>query len=471
MKIEQFQRMLKATSDQQSLPTPPEESVLEAAVDHGLSPKAQSNIPMHVYERLLEVFRLRLYSVWPIVSHDELITALRSNQEDYESYSLAAALCAAVIAQLRLPEHVVSSRSSSSELVAEAQRLRQLFEYREQYSMSSLLTSFFLHIYYANADKLRTAGFYLRETLTYAHGLKLHQLDTYTGIDSRERQLRLRVYWILFISERTYCVQNGLPTTLKPMHEFPSADPTEGYDAAPVPAFIGLIRLFTFLDGDILDSVPSSTSLACNLSAKDRISTLQRDLSCHPLSEGLNESQGVDILATRNWIRILLWQYTIAHFAVSCHARDQAFSALLPTTIARDMLSVLENVSWKSIQPHGYGMVSGIHSLSGFRNNVLQELKVFRIADSLLDVLLCAPPSPGTRGLLMDSRHALHLLEKVLVDVGGTESQFLATLRKRMVESQLPVQNTLENDLQLSRHLETDGNKKPMDGPGPVSNE
>ncbi|OAL36615.1 hypothetical protein AYO20_04231 [Fonsecaea nubica] len=455
MKIEQFQRMLKATSDQQSLPTPPEESALEAAVDHGLSPKAQSNIPMHVYERFLEVFRLRLYSVWPIVSHDELITALRNNHEDHESFSLAAALCAAVIAQLRLPEHVASFSSSSSELVAEAQRLRHFFEYREQYSMSSLLTSFFLHIYYANADKLRTAGFYLRETLTYAHGLGLHQLDSYAGIDPRERQLRLRVYWTLFISERTYCVQNGLPTTLKPIHEFPSADPTEGYNAVPMPAFIGLIQLFTFLDGDILESVPLSTSLACNLSAKDRISTLQRDLSCHPLSEGLNESQGVDILATRNWIRILLWQYTIAHFAVSCHARDQAFSALLPTKIARDMLSVLENVSWKSIQPHGYGM----------------ELKVFRIADSLLDVLLCAPSSPGTRGLLMDSRQALHLLEKVLVDVGGTESRFLATLRKRMVESQLPVQNTLQNDLQLSRHLETDGNKKPTNGQGPVSNE
>jgi hypothetical protein len=81
---------------------------------------------------------------------------------------------------------------------------------------------------------------------------------------------------------------------------------------------------------------------------------------------------------------------------------------------------------------------------------MLQELKVFRIADSLLDVLLCAPASAGTRGLLSDSRTSLHSLEKVLIDVGGSDSQFLAMLRKRMLESQLPAPQTVWNDLQLS---------------------
>ncbi|OAL26040.1 hypothetical protein AYO22_04454 [Fonsecaea multimorphosa] len=338
--------------------------------------------------------------------------------------------------------------------------------------MSSLLTSFFLHIYYANADKLRTAGFYLRETLTYAHGLKLHQLDSYAGINLDEYQLRLRVYWILFISERTYCVQNGLPTTLKPINEFPSTDPIQGYDGAPLPAFIALIRLFTFLDGEILEPIPSSTPLAIEGSPKGKISTLQNDLSLLLLSEELDESQRVDILATRNWIRILLWQYTIGHFVVSCHAEDQAFSALLPTKIARDMLAVLERVSWKSIQPHGYGMVSGLKKFFCPEYNVLQELKIFRIADSLLDVLLCAPPSFETRALLMDSRQALHLLEKVLVDVGGTESHFLAILRKRMVGSQLPVPHTLRNDLQISRSFEADNRgKKSTNGSVPLINE
>ena len=125
-----------------------------------------------------------------------------------------------------------------------------------------------------------------------------------------------------------------------------------------MPAFIALTRLFTFLDGDLLESTASINDSALRVRPKDKVSTLQHDLVRHDLGEDLDESQRVDILTTRNWIRTLLWQYTIAHFSVSCHAQDQAFSALLPATIAHDMLSMLERVSWKSVQPHGYGMVS-----------------------------------------------------------------------------------------------------------------
>ncbi|KIW67923.1 hypothetical protein PV04_03902 [Phialophora macrospora] len=300
--------------------------------------------------------------------------------------------------------------------------------------MSSLLTSFFLHIYFANADKLRTAGFFLRESLTYAHGLKLHQPGSYAGFNYRDRQIRLRVFWILFVSERTYCIQNDLPVTLRPINELPSTKAMDGYDSAPMPAFVALIRLFTFLDGDILESTASPGDSIMQLRPKDKVSSLQHNLIEQNVGSELDESQKVDLLTTRNWIRILLWQYTIAHFSVSCHAQDQAFSAFLPATIAHDMLSVLDKVSWKSVQPHGYGM----------------ELKIFRMADSLLDVLLCAPVSAGTRRFLTDSRESLHSLENVLVHVGGTESQFLAILRNRMLESQLPPPHTLWNDMQIS---------------------
>jgi hypothetical protein len=212
LKIEEFQRKLKESATQQSLPSPPEDTRSLPPSDSPSSVSAPG-FPLKVYERFLRIFRQRLYTVWPLVSYDDLISRLTNNRDDHESYSLAAALCSAVIAQLRLPEHVVSFDAvSSSELAAESIRLRTLFDYQEHFTMSSLLTSFFLHIYFANADKLRTAGFYLRETLTYAHGLKLHRLESYPKFDSRERQIRLRVFWILFVSERF--VGNTVPATL-----------------------------------------------------------------------------------------------------------------------------------------------------------------------------------------------------------------------------------------------------------------
>jgi hypothetical protein len=79
------------------------------------------------------------------------------------------------------------------------------------------------------------------------------------------------------------------------------------------------------------------------------------------------------------------------------------------------------------------------------------------MADSLLDVVLCAPATTSGRGMLTDARDSLHSLEKVLKGVGGTESHFLGLLRKRMAETELPAPQTLWTDLQLSLpHAEKD---------------
>lgn len=162
-------------------------------------------LPLSAYLEFLEIFRRRLYPVWPIVSYDDLISRLRADDHDFEAYALAGALCAAVIAQLRLPEHEPSFVPiSSRHFEIEARRMRNLFDYGENYSMASLLTSFFLHVYFANANKLQTAGLYLREAITYGHGLGLHLIEESASLDAiSEQQLRLRVYWILFISERS----------------------------------------------------------------------------------------------------------------------------------------------------------------------------------------------------------------------------------------------------------------------------
>lgn len=160
---------------------------------------------------------------------------------------------------------------------------------------------------------------------------------------------------------RTYCVQNGLPTTLNVIHELPSAEALEGCDNAPIPAFLSLTRLFTVLEGGFVEGcIPSSHTKGSD-EQHERISVLQQALQQEYDEEDLCETQQVDLSVTRNWIRILLWQYTITHFAVSCYAQDQAFSALLPALIACDMLSLFTKVSPMSIQPHGYGMVSRFH--------------------------------------------------------------------------------------------------------------
>jgi hypothetical protein len=202
------------------------------------------------------------------------------------------------------------------------------------------------------------------------------------------------------------------------------------------------MRLFTYLDGEFIGPPATSQDLIIFDEKRDHISTCQRDLSCEAAESDLDETQQVDILVTRNWIRILLWQYTIMHCTVSFHADDQAFSTLLPFHSAREMLALFSTVSINAIRAHGYGLVcgkSGNGPVALMANVCNQELKIFRLADSLLDVLLCAPSSPSIGGMLVGSRDAMHALEQVLSTVGGPSSLFLRQLKNRMAESELPL--------------------------------
>jgi hypothetical protein len=160
-------------------------------------------LPLEEYRRFIELYRKRAYMVWPVISCDDLLSKLSADPNDYESYALAASLCAALIAQLRLPEHAKGRHTTSSlQFATDCLRMRDLYDYRESYSLSSVLIPFFLHVYYANASKLRTAGFFIREAITYVHALELGRPETYSHLGRKEQSLRLRLYWLLLVSER-----------------------------------------------------------------------------------------------------------------------------------------------------------------------------------------------------------------------------------------------------------------------------
>lgn len=427
-KVREFQRHLQESPPESEGPTPfsmgsPDESpsprpcsAEKPAVGPALVYRRQ---PLAAYCRFLDVFRTRMYSVWPIVSCDALVRRLIEDEDDYESWTLAASVCAGVIAQLRLPEHhwdrgqahpgstTSPGPVSSHGFAADAEHFRTRYDYREQISVSSLLASFFLHIFYANDDRLRAAGLYMRESLTQAHILGLHRSDTYIAMPEDDRELCLRVYWVLFISERTYCVQHGLPPILRPISErpapghVPSSDHisagsgrdvggggkyslpgsyggtySDGSDvvrtssSAPIASFLDLTRLFTFLDGDLIEP-PSAITLPPPGLAEDdkedrqtrrRVTLFQSDLDPSAVEQqnsavGLDETQRVDIFVTRNWIRILLWEYSVRHFVMSSSPDDQAFSMVLPALVAHSMLGFFSTISGESIRAHGYGMV------------------------------------------------------------------------------------------------------------------
>ncbi|PNY26303.1 AflYd/sugR/sugar regulator [Tolypocladium capitatum] len=363
---------------------------------------SRRRLPLDAYCEHLFIFRERLYPIWPVVDVDELIAKLRVDDADYEAWALAASLCAATIAQLRLPGHANPLDACSSlRFVQDVQRSRELYDFRESDNVPSVLIPFFLHIYFANADKLHTAGVYLRESITFAHGLCLDQPCLYDSLGPRDRSLHLRVFWLLFISERTYCAQNGLPVLLAPLDEMPSTVDEENNASGITQAFAGLTRIFAHLHRN-LTRTSARPEVAMDSEA---IIAAQADLCIDRYSHITSEVQQVDLFVTQQWIRLLIWEHTMRHFAMSRDSRDDAFSLFLPVTIAYDLLSLFSTVAAGSIRAHGYGMAraQGDHDLS----------KSFGLED------------------------IVYSLRSVLLDVGGVRSVFLEKLQQRMDSSGL----------------------------------
>ncbi|KAL4871085.1 hypothetical protein BDV12DRAFT_206933 [Aspergillus spectabilis] len=392
--------------------TPPE-------ADHTPQPSTQ-RISLSTYYTYIDIFRSQLYTVWPIVSTNSLKAQL-NDVENIEFYALAAALCAATLAQLRLPGHIRAQEPflvTSSDFVRECLWFRAQYEYQNNASLESLRTSLFLHMYYANVDQIPLATFALRDAITHAHLLNLGNRQLLKGLQPEDRQLRLRVYWILLVTERTFCMQHDLPITLQTIDDLPVPVDDGDSDPALLTGFCSLVRLFTRIDGPLLQAPCLSSSHQTY--SRARIAGIQEALQTGATKDAsIDEVQRVDIWITLAWLSSLLWQYSASHFMLTPQSSNTSFAPSYPFIIARNFLSLVCGASLDSVRPHGYGM----------------EIKLFQLANSLIDILVYVPSQFTT----YDSsdwgpRHAVVALDHLLDLVAGGKSERLDKLRTRMAQ-------------------------------------
>ncbi|KAK2757724.1 hypothetical protein FQN54_004693 [Arachnomyces sp. PD_36] len=421
-KIRAMQRDLGVMVSSMHAFTPSFNEHTEVPNQAGLSSCRQ--IPLPTYCTYIDIFQTRLYTVWPIVSANSLKERLSDPEAiDPEAYALGAALSAATLAQLRLPAHREAGQSTqvtSGDFVRECLRFRASFDYQDSASLDSLLTSIFLHMYYANVDRITLATFALRDAITYAHILNLGHRQTLDSLQPEQRQLRLRIYWILLVTERTFCMQHHPPIILQTIDYLPS--PLEDGDSGSdlLTGFCNLVRLFTSIDGPLIQAPNSASITPSPTYSRARVREIQEGLQTGATTNpSIDEVQRVDIWITLAWLSSLLWQYSASHFMLTSEQSDAFFAPNFPFVIAKDFLSLVCRASIDSVRPHGYGM----------------EIKLFQLANSLIDVLVYAP-SLGKAYSTIDwgPRHAVVALEHLLDMVASGQSERLDKLHARMAQ-------------------------------------
>ncbi|KAL9618847.1 MAG: hypothetical protein Q9160_006506 [Pyrenula sp. 1 TL-2023] len=412
--------------------------------DHGFE---RIDNDLALISRYLHIYHDRLYFVWPIIDRTALLLQLKRRPQDPEIRALAFAICAATMAQLRIETNDSSDPFDNVTLcdrfAEEAEHCRLMFDYRESLTLPAVMISFFLHAFYSATKRKSSCTLLLREALTKAQILGLDRENTYIGLSSDEDRARRKVFWLLFITERGHAMQNeNLPVILHDTISLPTTE--EEQDPAVLTGFLSLVKLFVAVEGTLV----GGKRFVENIEAPERegFAKLQRQLQHETdLENEVNEVQTTDIRVTQQWygeemylpllramlttiflftrMRILVWQLAVRNVLMTSEG-DDPLSLTYPAHIARDSLQFLSRVSLDSLIAHGPGMV----------------LKLFEIANCLLDVINCVPSlsvSPGNT-MIEGPRDILHALSLLLSSLTSCTSQPLLLLQEKMARSNVP---------------------------------
>lgn len=346
----------------------------------------------------VNVYLKYLFPIMPVVRGEELHRD--SQQPELLSpsrYAFLASLCAATHIQLKLDgstpipdtlrlQSIDDGHSlvSGEKLLAEAVRARRECDIVEDISIESLLTSFFLFASYGNLDKQSQAWFYLCQATSMVFTLGLHRESKYAEYPPEEAEERRRVFWLLFITERGYALQQSKPVMLRSSIHKPqvlcSEDPILAY------GFINLINIFDKLTANLYDWI--SAGGGDGLLERPPTSVIQSSL-CKPVSlDGVLEIQQVDILITQQWLQSMMWKLSMSHATQPGSRDDSVLPFHLPVLVGKAVMSVIGSASQGAVDAHGIGMEQKLYDMGSSVADVTRSLgskAVDRLAESTID--------------------------------------------------------------------------------------
>jgi hypothetical protein len=351
-------------------------------------------IPLTLLSIALRTYGEKLYGIWPLLNAENLIHQLEDDPNNPEIYALATALAGATLSNLN---EVIVHESLLEPLVAESfitesKRVRSTFDYMESITLNTTLTSYFLHIFYGRQpSRTQTAIFYIREAITFAQLFGMHIEDTYSRYLIKDQQVMRKLYFLLFMTERYLCINDGLPTVLESI-SLPITEDEEIPEA--VSGFLSLVTLFSTPGTDFFSKwTPHSSNVSIN---RERLLLIQYALQ-RPLEnpDCSNDIQKVDIVVSQHWMRALAWKLSIQLGYVMLNSKRE-MNITYPLEIAQDVLGEVFKFSPEAFEVHGPGM----------------EVKMYEIANVLADSIQCKPEEQSS--LLVGPRETLQCLAGIL---------------------------------------------------------
>ncbi|EXJ92789.1 hypothetical protein A1O3_01341 [Capronia epimyces CBS 606.96] len=391
-------------------------------------------LPRHYLAALCQDYVDIVFPMYPIMSPSDVEVSIGAVDTDADHrsfvYALAAATMSITSAQSRHEATDVVQRIIS--LCRESLTVRRPLLSRDTVSVRLIMTSVFIQISLAEIQDVATAWFHLREATTMTQILRVDHVDELAQLDLPARARLQRLYWMLFIHERFLALWDYRPVSLAPLATLPERDSAVPH--AIQTGFDRIIKLFRLVDSTFLDARSNSTSPLTSNPKPNPVPSLTYDwvrqkqaalgqdddaadvYDSHdaPGSKSLSEMQHIDLIITRTWLRILLWQTAMGAGLLSRlsldadgtpdpHPGNASMSPFFPVRLAPVLRSSLTNTSLAALESHGCCLLQ----------------KLFEIVNTIADVLVhvsvpapasvtAAPTSPSN--LAEGAEHMSHLL-------------------------------------------------------------
>jgi hypothetical protein len=308
----------------------------------------------------VDLFFEHMFVIMPVVDRTSLHEYLSGSINNPSTYCFLCALSAATIVQLdesiQTPIKTHSQEASASSFVEECLRVRQNLDYVEDLSTIGILTSFFLFAYNVNLEQHAKAWHYLQESITMAENLNMDDERLYERLEPVEAQWRRRLYWLLFITERSYAVQRRKHARLYSSVEMPAVFDSE--DPQLLNGFVKLADLFSAVDESFVQAWRGSrrTSVCDNTwlaQTQKRLDATKQEVA----STELTETQHLDIAITREWLHVLAWQMGVSNGLIWTEGEGD-MRLDYPVELARNVVEILSGATASALDSHGIGMVS-----------------------------------------------------------------------------------------------------------------
>ena len=335
----------------------------------------------------MDFFFVNVYASQPVLHRQRAQEAVINMDHSIEAYCMIVSLCAYVMIQANMKvqpsllERQEMAQMSNIQfgyiLLEESVRVRRNYDYRENPTPFTVLTSWLYYGCYFGLAKEKTAWMYLREATTQAQLLGMHDEETYKH-DPLDTSRKRVLYWLLFMAERyrclrlmhvvadpcsrTYAIHNRLSITLYPTIHPPSLDEVP----SDRPVAVGLqlmINLYKTIDDTFINLWNQSRNQVQNQVQNHAnpawIARLQPQLSdAVPAYLECTEAQAVEIRVTQQWLRAMVWQLCLSQGLVSDVSQETTMMFKFPIQISRDLLTMTHQFSQPAMEVHGVGLVS-----------------------------------------------------------------------------------------------------------------